>query len=360
MKKCFWCGFNTTTDKEIAKTDTNFRFADREHVFPEALDGNLIVPEGIVCKNCNGSLSTIDENLKYSCLPFMELYQKSSIVKGNPIGKKRQGEKQKKKEKEVLNIKSTHSDLRIIREKDNSIITYQDFSVKIEEQLYNTKLSKGLHKCAINSYLHNPRNHINTFDLNDIKEFILNKNNINEHQWSYASCQANNNSFVRFPPRYIPVVSDGDHQIPGMILIFPSAIYILGLYPGLINGPRLQEIINTIPELDNYFANLNLSYKDHYKKLFKFEGISKTSYFGKNCELDFEIFVKPKPLAVIPNGECHPTAICTYCSNRTTLGFAIAKEIAESGHPLNLSLRTTCVHCESHIICDQRNIKIND
>ncbi len=109
MKKCFWCDFNTTTDKEIAKSNTNFRLADREHVFPEALDGDLTVPEGLVCKYCNGSLSIIDERLKYSCQALMELYQKSSIIKGSPIGKRRQGEKQKKKEKDVNNIKSTHS-----------------------------------------------------------------------------------------------------------------------------------------------------------------------------------------------------------------------------------------------------------
>lgn len=360
MKKCFWCGFNTTADKDLARTDTSFRFADREHVFPEALDGELFVPVGLVCKNCNSSLSTIDEKLKYSCLPFMELYQKSSIIKGKPIGKKRQGEKQIKKEKEVLNIKSTHSDLRIIREKDNKTITYQDFSAKIEEQLYNTNLSKGLHKCAVNSYLHNPSNHINTSDLYDIKEFILNENYINEHQWSYATCQANNNSFVRFSPRYIPILNDGNPQMPGMVLVFPSAIYILGLYPGLINGPRLQEIINTIPKLDDYFASLNFSYKDHYRKLFKFDGISKTTYFSNSCGLDFELFTKPKHEIILPNGEYHPTVICKYCSNKTPLGFALAEEVTDSGSPLNFSLSTTCIHCESSFTCDHGDISVND
>ena len=58
--KCLWCGFQTTTDKALAKEDVRYREANKEHIFPESVEGQKILELGKVCQPCNDRLSKVD------------------------------------------------------------------------------------------------------------------------------------------------------------------------------------------------------------------------------------------------------------------------------------------------------------
>jgi len=98
--KCLWCGFQTTTDKAIAKEDV--RYANKEHIFPESVEGKKTLEKGKVCQPCNDRLSKVDYFLKNDNLAMMRQYQESSEIHGKPIGKERKKEKDKVRKKDEI------------------------------------------------------------------------------------------------------------------------------------------------------------------------------------------------------------------------------------------------------------------
>lgn len=359
--RCIWCEKETTRNDNLKSE--NLKYANKEHIFPEAVDGKKVLPIGLVCMDCNNKLgTTIDNKLKYSSPIFMNLYQKSSLMNGKPIGRKRKEEDEKlRKLDEIHRIKSNYSDLTIERKKsDIHEITILNFSVAKEENEYNYWLSLGVHKCAFNAVL-NIKGYDYTYsDHLELRDFILEgtkKEMINENfgNCSYAICYADDTSFVRFEPFYFPITNGEKNIIFAMLLFFPTAIFIVGLKPNVLNAISLQEIINILPDFSNSFQIKGFDFKSHFKKTFIFGDLSKKSFVSSSNDLEFEIFTKPKVFETFDEYSSSLTTICVFCKNITPIFILISKNLPEIP---NIQGKTYCLHCNAEIEFNKENLYI--
>ena len=356
--RCIWCERETTTDKKLA--NENFKFANKEHIFPEGIDGNKSLPIGLVCQDCNNKLgTTIDDKLKYSSLIFMNLYQISSLInEGNPIGKSRKDNDKLRKEKEIYKIESKNSNLIIERNKTNvNETTITNFSPTRDENEYNDWLSLGIHKCAFNCVLYDKGYDYAISNHLDLRNFILNgSKNIKERKeiegtenWGYAICFASNNLPVRFQPQYYPITNEEGNVVLAMLLLFPTAVFIVSLQPNMLNANNLNNIVSILP---NFSEKLNINgfdYKSHYKKSFKFIGLSKETFSNPINELEFEIVAKPISFVTEDDNNFYVLAECNFCRNITPINFFIQKSAIDSFDISCLNAYSSCLHCKSAI-----------
>lgn len=356
--RCIWCEKETTTDKKL--TNENLKFANKEHIFPEGIDGNKYLPIGLVCEDCNNNLgTTIDDKLKYSSPIFMNLYQKSSLInEGNPIGKKGKVKDKIRKKGEIYKIKSNVSDLIIERNKTNvNEITIRNFSPTRDENEYNDWLSLGIHKCAFNGILDYKGYNYTISNHKDLRNFILNgSKNIKERKeiegtenWDYAICFASNNSFVRFQPQYHPISNEDGSLVVAMLLFFSTAVFIVGLQPNLLNANNLKNIVSVLPDFSEKLNINGFDYKFHFKKSHKLIGLSKETFSNPINELEFEIVAKAKSYITEDDNNFYVLTECNFCRNITPINFFIQKSAIDSFDISCLNAYSSCLHCKSAI-----------
>lgn len=355
--RCIWCEKETTTDKKLK--NENLKFANKEHVFPEGIDGNKCLPIGLVCQDCNNNLgTTIDDKLKYSSPIFMNLYQKSSLInEGNPIGKSRKGKDKLRKEEEIYKIESKVSDLIIERNKSNiNETTITNFSPTRDENEYNDCLSLGIHKCAFNCVVNHKGYEYTHLNYLELRNFILNgSKNIKERKeidgaenWSYAVCYSSD-ELVKFEPQDFTITNEEGNIDLAILLFFPTAIFIVGLQPNIINANNLKNIVSNLPDFSNMLNINDFNYKLHYKKSFKYVGLSKETFSNPINELEFEIVAKPISFITEDKNKFYVLTECNFCRNITPINFFIPKSAIDSFDISCLNANSSCLHCKSGI-----------
>lgn len=116
--KCIWCDLDTTSNKKL-KTE-KVKYANKEHIFPEAVGGIKFLEVGKVCEDCNKRLGdNIDRFLKTENFMMLKQYQDSSEIIGKPIGKIKK-HKRERKIQEMTNLSGYSGGFKIIRDKENT------------------------------------------------------------------------------------------------------------------------------------------------------------------------------------------------------------------------------------------------
>ena len=184
--RCIWCEKETTTNKKLV--NENLKYANKEHIFPEAVGWLKCLRVGKVGEDCNNRLgSKVDAYLKKSNFAFMLQYQNSSQIIGKPIGKPRKGKAKLRKEAEIYNIKGSDG-LSIERDLDlfYSINFTNNYHGLHGDLSYNEKFSKAIHKCCLNAIYDTKDYSYIKNNFNELIEFINNPEYQNYNNWSYG------------------------------------------------------------------------------------------------------------------------------------------------------------------------------
>jgi HNH endonuclease len=354
--KCIWCDHETTVNK-LSANDKK-RYANKEHIFPKSLGGEKTLPQGLVCEVCNTKFDhEIESRLRKHSKEFMELYQKSSLIKGKPIGRVRAGNKQKIKESEIFDIFNSNG-FKIVRDKINPLNQVAYINANLANELkYDLLISRAIHKCAFNALLDFKEYDYTFKNYQPLKSFVYDPNEVESCKWSYAVCYSQNNLAVKFAPQYIPLLSVDSADVLAMILIFPTVIYLVGLKPAILSSTGLKGIVDILPDFAG-LLNLNgFDYKNHYKKSHKLMGFNKTSFSNPINDLEFELFVNPKFFEASNETSCQLLTNCDVCFNTTPINFSIAKSMNLNKFS-EFSGFSYCLHCGAEIELKNRELFI--
>jgi hypothetical protein len=222
--RCIWCDHETTSDESTA-TD-QVRYANKEHIFPEAVGGKRCLPQGLVCKQCNDDLGKdVDQYLKVSDISMMHQYQ---IVDGIP-GKSRGKEDRLRKLAQKEEINHYTSGTMIKRSQEESSIDF----VNAEFYLYDEKLSRALHKCLINSIVDMQKLEKLPEALQAIKNYVISGEG-QETGWALGLAYANVFRRYDFEPFCDTLFLDAAGNVVAGVLVFPSLLAIAGCAPNTI------------------------------------------------------------------------------------------------------------------------------
>ncbi len=356
--KCIWCNHETTANKLLANDEK--RYANKEHIFPKSLGGEKTLPLGLVCEVCNTKFDhEIESRLRKHSKEFMELYQKSSLIKGKPIGRVRSVDKKKIKELEIFDI-SKNNGFQIVRDKINTLnqVTYVNFNLT-NELKYDFFISRAMHKCAFNALLDFKKYEYTFENHQPLKSFVYDADEVESSKWNYAICYSQNNSAVKFAPQYMPIQSIDGADVLAMILIFPTVIYLVGLKPSFLSSRGLKDIVDILPDFTG-LLNLNgFDYKNHYKKSYKFIGLDKKCFSNPVNDLEFELAVNPKFFESSNETSCQLITNCDVCFNVTPINFPIPKNIGLTKFP-EISGLSYCMHCDAEIELKNRELFIQE
>ena len=312
--KCLWCNLETTTERKLISEE--IKYANKEHIFPEAVGGIKCLEVGKVCQDCNKRLGDkVDRFLKTENFMMLKQYQDSSEIIGKPIGKIRGKSDRERKNKEITNLSGYGGGFQIKRnKKESNGITLTnlpdggggDFT-------YNEKFSKALHKCAANVLLDKYDNEFMKSNFKELIDFINNSNNQEYQNWSYSVCYSDLFSKVHFEPFCIQMIEI--EGIPkAIVLIFPCAIFIVCTKPNLVdidllnivgsNPPRLKKWAKEGFDYLKHFANGNENFRKSFGNQLKFTLIKKEKKGIPNPKDSLYLLVKCKTC-----GQTNPTGI---------------------------------------------------
>lgn len=263
--KCIWCEKKTTTNKELANDD--LKFANLEHVFPEAVGGARTLPIGSVCQDCNKRLGEdVDPHLKLQNIAFMMQYQTSSHLAGKPIGKIRNSDDRKRKEAEIKELGGYGGGTTIQRGENFQHITIVNSpNGSAGDFTYNAKFSKALHKCAVNVILDlYGYDHVKN-NYSELINFIKSKDE-SSYAWSYGVCYSNPCLQIHFEPCRLTEVK-APELILALSMAFPAGIFVVGLKPNLVD-PNLLTIIGSQSLQIQNWIDAGFDYYNHYRSIF--------------------------------------------------------------------------------------------
>lgn len=313
--KCIWCNVETTTNKNLVSNKV--KYANKEHIFPEAVGGKKCLETGKVCEDCNRRLGDeVDQYLKTQNFMMLKQYQDSSSIIGKPVGKVRGKEDRKRKIEEIKKISGYGGGVKIQRCEENSnslnFTNLPDGSGG--DYTYNDKFSKALHKCAIN-ILYGEYDYIfMKAKFSNLIDFVNNENNQEYHSWSYGVCYSKLFSTVHFEPFCLQQIKI--KNIPQVVvLIFPCGIFIVCTKPNFMNIELLKFVGDNMPEMRhwndeglNFFNHYTFTFSDQRKtfgKQIKFTLIKKEIVGHANPDNDFfYLLTKCKTC-----GQINPTGI---------------------------------------------------
>ena len=311
---CLWCGFQTTTDKAMAKEDV--RYANKEHIFPESVEGKKTLEKGKVCQLCNARLGEyVDSNLKQGNLAMMRQYQESSAINVKPIGKKRNTEKDKvRKEDEMRYLKDRSFRGKSIA-RDGSTTDFTNYLSLDDRPIdldFDEKFSKALLKCALN-VLYDQRSQEMMWKTYPHALNFVNKENHDESEmWPYAVCYSNMVSRISFEPSCLATIDitnteDSTKTTIAVALLFPCGIFLIGMYPNALT-PKLVQ---------NFKKQLQLAIDLDIFIQFR----------NSKQELDF--FYIKKQITGVPDlmGSLHILTRCLICQQINPTGIGIGKSL---------------------------------
>jgi hypothetical protein len=312
--KCLWCGFQTTTDKDLATEVV--RYANKEHIFPESVEGEKTLELGKICQLCNGRLGNfVDSNLKQGNLAMMRQYQESSAIKGKPIGKKRKKQEGKdRKEAELRYLKD-----RSVRGKsigrDGNTTDFTNYLCLDDRPIdldFDEKFSKALLKCALNVLYDQRSQEVMWETYPHALDFINKEKYDGSEMWPYAACYSNMVSRLSFEPTCLATIDitnteDSTKTTIAVALLFPCGIFLIGMYPNALTPKLVQNFkkqLQPVIDLDLFIQFRN-----------------------SKQELDF-FFIK-KQITGVPDpiGSFHILTRCLICQQINPTGIGIGKSL---------------------------------
>lgn len=354
--KCLWCESETTSNEKLATS--NVKYANREHIFPEAVGGIKTLEVGKVCECCNTRLGDqVDKHLKTENFMMMKQYQDSLRIKGKPPGKSRKGINKKRKIEEGNRLSGYSGGSTIERDPEHSNRikltnmpdgTYGDFT-------YNNRFSKALHKCAINVLLDSRGYDYLKKNHNELIDFINSPNNSSYYAWSYAVCYANIFPMIHFEPFCLQQL-EVENVVQAVVLLFPCAIFIVCMTPNIMSAVLLEIVGSNPPTLENWNER-NFNYIERYQSAFGYP--RKT--FGE--KLKFTLIKKQIDISPSPQDTSHLLACCNICGQANPTGVLIHKScIPEKPNDLSSSnvaksmnianCQFQCINCGEFVTYD--------
>ena len=321
--KCIWCDSETTTDKK-SLTDS-VKYANKEHIFPEAVGGIKCLEVGKVCKDCNERLgNNIDRFLKSENFMMLKQYQDSSEITGKPIGKKRSKLDRDRKIQEMTNLSGYGGGFEIRRHNPNIINFISLPGGTGGDFIYNNKFSKALHKCAVNVLLEKYNYEFMKSNFSELIDFVNKNDNEDYLKWSYGVCYANIFSKVHFEPFCIHTIKIVD--IPrALVLIFPSAMFIVCTSPNIVDSKLLELVSCNLPVMENW-ENKGFNYFDHFINGFE----SSRKSFGEKVQ--FTLVKKEITGTRNPDDGFYLLTNCKICGQTNPTGILINKELILNGN----------------------------
>ena len=323
--RCLWCNLETTTEQSVS--DEEIKYANKEHIFPEAVGGIKCLEVGKVCQDCNKRLGdNVDRFLKTENFMMLKQYQDSSEIIGKPIGKIRGKSDRERKTKEITNLSGYGGGFQIKRNQEESnIITLTNLpDGSGGDFTYNEKFSKALHKCAINVLLDKYDYEFTKSNFKELIDFINDSNNQEYQNWSYSVCYSNLFSKVHFEPFCLQIIEI--EKIPkAIVLIFPCAIFIVCTKPNLLNTNLLNIISSNLPKLKNWEQE-GFDYLKHFTSVFE---SSRKSY---GDSLKFTLIKKEIKGSPNPNDSFYLLVKCKTCGQTNPTGIMLNKESILNGN----------------------------
>ena len=285
--KCIWCNSDTTTNK--AQISESLKYANAEHIFPDAVGGKRTLDLGKVCEECNSRLGNeVDKFLKTENFAFMLQYQNSSYIQGKPIGRVNSSERRKRKESEIYKIQGYGGGTLIERDESsfNHIKLTNLASGTAGDLIYNDLFSKALHKCALNVILDEQDYEYVKKNYQELIDFINTPNTQEYQRWSYGVCYFN---FLFEPIHFEPFCLqkiEGVNNNLAVVLIFPCGIFVVSSKPDLVDASLLKIVGDNPPYLKNWDSQ-GFSYIDYYQSNF-----SNENRFSFGDKLKFNLIKK--------------------------------------------------------------------
>jgi hypothetical protein len=320
--RCIWCGHETTSDKSAA-TD-QVRYANKEHIFPEAVRGKRCLPQGLVCKQCNDDLGKdVDQYLKVSDISMMYQYQ---IVDGIP-GKSRGKEDRLRKlaQKEEINHYTSGTKIRHSQEESSTSFVNAEF------YLYDEKFSRALHKCLINSIIDMQKLEELPAALQAIKNCIISGEG-QETGWALGLAYANVFRRYDFEPFCDTLFLDAAGNVVAGILVFPSLLAIAGCAPNTITKELLWRTARHLYK--KYQAQPSTEGALDLISYFKGHGFSEISDRKSVHQKLHMILVRNHKRGNSIPGKLQRLARCVYCEqiNPTGVDYQKAQILQKSNH----------------------------
>lgn len=320
--RCIWCDHETTTD-ESAATD-KVRYANKEHIFPEAVGGRRCLAQGLVCKKCNDDLGRdVDQYLKTSDISMMYQYQ---IVDGIP-GKSRGKDDRLRKLAQKAEIKHYQRGTSIRR----SVLEETTSLHNVGPSEYDDKLSRALHKCLANCLIEETGIKAFPAMLQPLKNYVM--TGLNEDEgWAIGLAYAN--LFFRhdFEPFCDSLVLNSTGKVIAGVLVFPSLLAIVGCTPHVITKELL-------------WLTARRLYKKYKSQIFSDSKFDVISYFKGEGFIDMSgrkpvhqkmniILVKKHKSGVPTPGKLQRLVSCPYCGqvNPTGVEHNKAEVLRQSNH----------------------------
>jgi hypothetical protein len=325
---CIWCDLETTTNKK--SVTEKVKYANKEHIFPEAVGGKKCLEVGKVCEDCNKRLGdNIDRFLKTENFMMLKQYQDSSQITGKPIGKIRDKLDRERKTQEIDNLSGYGGGFKITRDKENSNIieltNLPDGSAG--DFTYNDKFSKALHKCAVNLLLDRHDYEFMKSNFSELLNFVNNVDNADFLNWSYGVCYANIFSKVHFEPFCLQEIEI--ETIPrAIVLIFPCAIFIVCTSPNLVDNKLLELVSRNLPKIKNW-ENEGFNYFEHFINGFE----SSRKSFGEKVK--FTLVKKEVAGTQNPDDSFYLLTQCKTCGQTNPTGIFLSKELILNGNQNN-------------------------
>lgn len=320
--RCIWCDHETTTD-ESAATD-KVRYANKEHIFPDAVGGKRCLTQGLVCKQCNDDLGRdIDQYLKTSDISMMHQYQ---IVDGIP-GKSRGQKDRLRKLAQKEEISHYTGDTTIKQSQETGTTNF----VNAGFYLYDEKFSRALHKCLMNSIIDMQELEVFPEELQALKNYVITGQR-EESGWALGLAYANVFGRHDFEPICTSLVSDSTGRLVAGVLLFPSLLAVVGCFPNAITKEFLW--ITARHLYKKWQAELSAGSAWDVISYFKGNGFSEMSGRKSVHQKMHMIFVsKHKRGHPIP-GKLQRLARCVYCGqvNPTGAEYEKLKILQQSNH----------------------------
>jgi signal peptidase I len=319
--KCIWCDRETTTNKDLV-TD-QLVYADKEHIFPECVGGKQKFEKGEVCQECNHRLGNEIDTFLQDNFMLIKQFQDTSLIIGKPSGKIRNKEDRKRKEAEMYD-KKTPSGTRIKRNPEfTNFITFTNLiDGSSGDYSYNDKFSKALHKCVVNVLLDFKGYDYVKKNYPELIDFVNSKNNHSYHNWSYGICYGDMFAQIHFEPfclQYVETFVNNETVIGAVVLIFPSAIFVLCPIPGIVDRFLLEKVGSNPPNLRNW-DEAKFDYIRHFQLGFT----SPRKTYGEKIKFTLvkkEIEGKPNP-----EDAFYLLTECKTCGQTNPTGIMIGKQ----------------------------------
>jgi hypothetical protein len=228
--RCIWCSYETTTDKSAA-TD-QVRFANKEHIFPEAVGGQRCLTQGLVCEICNRELGgTVDRFLKTGDFSMMNQFQISDGLPGKRGDAARR--ERKKKEKRVLHH---HNKSTLTCRSDDGENT---LFLNVNYYQHEPKFIRALHKCLANVIVDVLGSDYFAEHHRVLKNYVLTGEPQLASDWAVGIAYATMAHRKSFEPFHSQLLFDGDGKVIAGVLLFPSLLAIVGTEQNAITRESL-------------------------------------------------------------------------------------------------------------------------